>query len=192
MVNYPGPIDPFERKKVSGVEEKQSKEESKKLKPKAVSKKIFLYLSFLSMVSKLLNYFTLNNNKSKYLEKTTFLKDLTALKKILENLSKKDLSQDGEFLNYFAYIWIKFLKDFENLDIENNEIKNKIKTFITSLETYPLNQEYNLGYYLSNLAGYKWVPFPYMEILKKIHFEHLKNPKNSFLNKRIKELNELI
>lgn len=190
MVNYPGPIDPFERKKVVKPEEKQSKEESKKFKYKPVLKKMFVYLTVINLISKVLNYF--KNNKTKSLENSSILNDLMLFQKSLHALMEKDLSKEAEFLNYLAYIWIKLLNDFNQFEIDNDKIKDKLKNFIYSIKNYPKNQEYTLGYYLSNLAGYKWVPFPYMEMLKNLHLENKKNPDSSNLAKWIEEINNLI
>jgi hypothetical protein len=191
MVNYPGPIDPFERKKAVKIEEKQSKEESKKFKYKPVLKKMFIYLTILNSISKVSNYFT-KNNKKKSLENSLILNDLMLFQKSLHALMEKDLSKEAEFLNYLAYIWIKFLNDFNQFEIENERVKDKLKNFIYSIKNYPKNQEFTLGYYLSNLAGYKWVPFPYMEMLKNLYLENKKDPSTSNLSKWIEEINNLI
>jgi hypothetical protein len=191
MVNYPGPIDPFERKKVEKTEEKQSKEDSKKFKNKPVLKKMFIYLTVINSMSNVLNYFT-KNNKKKSLESSSILNDLMLFQKSLHSLMEKDLSNDPEFLNYLAYIWIKLLNDFNQSEIKNDQIKDTLKKFIFLIKNYPKNQEFTLGYYLSNLAGYKWVPFPYMEMLKNLYLENKKDPNTGNLRKWVEEINNLI
>ncbi|KKL49597.1 hypothetical protein LCGC14_2313930, partial [marine sediment metagenome] len=59
MVDFPKPVDPFEHVRIPEI--KTSTEEEKNKKPlvqKPVSKKLFVYLSFLKILSNLLNTFT--------------------------------------------------------------------------------------------------------------------------------------
>jgi hypothetical protein len=56
-----------------------------------------------------------------------------------------------------------------------------MRSLIDAIQHYPERQQHSLGYYLSEYAGQKWLPFPYMEMIQKIHAEHLKNPTESAL-----------
>ena len=60
------------------------------------------------------------------------------------------------------------------------------------INTYPKNSEFSLGFYLSEFAGYKWIPFPYINMLKDLHIEVQKKKENSHLSKWISTLNDLL
>ena len=68
----------------------------------------------------------------------------------------------------------------------------KIRTFIKELQHYPEHHEHSLGYYLTEYAGQKWLPFPYMEMIRNLHMYHKKNPENSLLSIWSKEIEEMI
>ncbi len=183
MTGPTNPIDPFEHVRVERVEEKHAENKKKqKLVPKQVSKKLFLYLTFIKLLKDTINTFTSNHKKHR-INDTPLKKEILTFKAALNSLKAKDLSQDSKFLNYFAFIWLKLLKNLEIYSIEPEKLENEIKAFIHLLQIYPQSSEFSLGYYLSEFAGFKWVPFPYMEMLQKLHFEHKKDPDNSTLQK---------
>ncbi len=105
-------------------------------------------------------------------------KTLRALKTCLEILKLEDRSQDVNFLNELALNWNFALE--ESLQW-NEEAATLFKIFAKKILHYPENQTHTFGYYLTEHAGQKWVPFPYMELVQKIHYEHEKNPSSSSL-----------
>lgn len=129
---------------------------------------------------------------AKNIKRTPLHKELLTIKSSLQALRDKNLCQDSEYLNFFAYIWMKFMRDQDLYNLNNQEIINLINKLIEEIHLYPKNAEFSLAYYISEFAGYKWVPFPYMEILQNLHFENLKDPQNSHLNKWIGIINELL
>lgn len=191
MIDFPNPIDPFEHVKVPEVKTATEQEEHKKpLVQKPVSKKLFIYLSFLKILSNLVN--SLTKRKPKDLDGTPLHKEIVTIKASLTSLKEKNLCQDSEFLNYFAYIWMKFLKDYEYYVLKNEKATSLIKKIIDEINEYPKNAEFTLGYYISEFAGYTWVPFPYMEMLQNLHLEYQKDLLNSHLSKWISLIDQLL
>ena len=191
MVDFPKPIDPFEHVRIPEVKEATEERERKKpLVQKPVSKKLFVYLSFLKILSNLLNAFT--KKSAKGLGGTPLHKEILTIKKSLSSLKEKNLCQDPEYLNYFAFVWMKFLKDYDYYVLKNEKATNLIKKIIDEINEYPKNSEFTLGYYISEFAGYSWVPFPYMEMLQNLHLEDKKDPINSHLSHWISIIDELL
>lgn len=191
MVDFPKPIDPFEHVKITEV--KQPTEERRRKKPlslKPVSKKLFVYLAFLKILSNFLNPFTKKTPRS--LDGTPLHKEILTIKNSLQSLKEKNLCQDPQFLNYFAYIWMKFLKDYDYYVLKNEKATELIKKIINEVNIYPKNAEFSLGYYISEFAGYQWIPFPYMEMLQKLHLEDKQDPINSHLSHWISIIDELL
>jgi hypothetical protein len=190
MVDSSNPIDPFGHMKVEKTKA-ISDEEKKTFTPQNVDKKIFLYLVFLNFFLNTLNFFNKKRNFTS-INQTPIHKELQTIKSSLESLKEKDLSQDPKFLNFFAYIWMKLFNDYKNYPISDEKTKNLLKDLISNINSYPKNSEFSLGYYISEMAGYKWVPFPYMDILRNLHIEYKKDPINSNLEQWIDLLNSLL
>lgn len=191
MVDFPKPVDPFKHVKVDRVEEKPREYQKKAIKPQSVSKKTFLYLTFLNVLKSAFKIFS-NGKKPQNIKKTPLEGELKALKSSLQALKTDNLSQNPNFLNQLAFVWLKFLKDFNFFILKDKEITEKIKKLIHGINTYPKGSEFSLGYYLSKFAGYKWVPFPFMEILQDLFLEHQKDNKTSNLQKWTTILEDLL
>ncbi|MBX7067221.1 MAG: hypothetical protein K1X28_08325 [Parachlamydiales bacterium] len=103
---------------------------------------------------------------------------LSQLKTSLDLLKVEDRSQDVHFLNDLSLSWNRSLE--ESLDF-NQDALAVFNLFVKKMNHYPENQRHTFGYYLTEYAGQKWVPFPYMELVQKIHREHEMNPAGSAL-----------
>ncbi|NGX33904.1 MAG: hypothetical protein K1060chlam1_00246 [Candidatus Anoxychlamydiales bacterium] len=191
MIDFPKPIDPFEHVKIPEVKTATEHEKNKKpLVQKPVSKKLFVYFSFLKILSNLLSKFTKKTPKD--LDGTPLHKEILTIKKSLKSLKDTNLCQDSEFLNYFAFVWMKFLRDYDFYVLKNEKATKLIKKIIDEVNEYPKNAEFTLGYYISEFAGYQWVPFPYMEMLQNLHLEDKKDSVNSHLSHWISIIDELL
>lgn len=118
------------------------------------------------------------------------VKNLNALKNSLEILKAEDRSQDMQFLNLLSSYWNKAIE--ESVEYENHKAAALFKIFSKKILNYPEHQTHTFGYYLTEHAGQKWIPFPYMELIQKIHQEHEKNPTASVLREWTRLLNDLI
>lgn len=181
MVDFTNPIEPIEHVKIEKPKQigDEEEEEKKILEKKPVTKKLFLYLTFLKILSNSLKIF--KNAKPKDFHQTPIHQEIQTIKNSLESLKEKDLCQDSEFMNFFAFIWMKFLKDHEDYILKSAEITTLIKKLISEINSYPKDTDFTLGYYISEFAGYKWIPVPYMEILRNLHLEYKKDPEKSHL-----------
>src|SRR5690606_2900289 len=86
--------------------------------------------------------------------------------------------------------WQKLLEDA--LQFKKDTTSIKLKEFLKSIQNYPERQSHTFGYYLSESHTQDWVPFPFMELIQKIHREHEKNPMDSELNQWILSIEELV
>src|SRR5439155_17982387 len=108
--------------------------------------------------------------------------DLEQIQAAFERLKTVDFSQDVSYLNYLSEVWHRFLDDAAKIK-KDAPFFAKTEEFIEIMQEYPQSEEHSLGYYLAEFAGSEWLPFPFMEILAKLHLEHASNPENSNLRK---------
>ena len=108
----------------------------------------------------------------------------------LEKLKEGDYSQDLKFLNNISSLWIK-ISDEVDLLPKNNSLKKKLNEIFNKILNYPTS-EFSLGFYLYERAGYEWIPFPYMKIIKNIYEEYIEKQKDSNLHRWIMQLKEIL
>ena len=109
----------------------------------------------------------------------------------VEKLTKENVSQDIDYLEHLANVWMQFLDDFAAFPKDNKIIYGKIKSFVDDVMAYPEKTEFSLGYYLSEFAGFEWIPFPYMEILQNLFLQYQKSPRDSVLLQWISQIDEI-
>jgi hypothetical protein len=187
MGSYQNPVsgpDPYRTDRI-GDSPKQGDEPPGGPPPKG---KEGLAAQILQVLQKALDYFIEKHTGTKSAE-IEARKNLTALKKAFEILKNEDRSQDVDFLNELAKIWNQVLETTLHLDAE---VSAPFKILAKKILHYPENQTHTLGYYLTEYAGQKWVPFPYMELIQKIHSEHEKNPSSSPLTEWVQLIDEAL
>lgn len=118
------------------------------------------------------------------------LSPLSNFKKFLVTLQTEDRSQDASFLNDLAKAWQSVLE--MSLEEHPNEEKEKISMLLKKINTYPENELHTFGYYLSENTDQRWVPFPYMELIQKIHKGYENKPENCPLSEWINLIDEII
>ncbi|MBU6446862.1 MAG: hypothetical protein KGQ49_05635 [Verrucomicrobia bacterium] len=114
---------------------------------------------------------------------------LGSLKASLELLKGNDLSQDIHFLNALAHSWNKAIEESPAFD---EEVLRLFNLFAKKILHYPETKQHTFGYYLTEYAGQRWIPFPYMELVQKIHREHAINPDGSDLTEWTRLLDDAI
>ena len=143
---------------------------------------------FLILLHKILDYFlSLGSNK----REKEVLDDLMQLRDAFELMKGEDRSQDIAFLNRLSKIWHNALEHSLKFR-RTNALSIAFRSFVQKIQNYPEGQEHTLGYYLTEYTGEKWLPFPYMELIQRIHEDHVKEPNESALSQWIQELDELI
>lgn len=105
---------------------------------------------------------------------------LLLFKAALETMMKEDRSQDAPFLKRVSQLWHKILEQRLNLR-SSNPLGKQLSVLIKEIETHPENEEHTFGYYLDEYAGLEWLPFPYMELILKLHRQHEADPSSSLL-----------
>jgi hypothetical protein len=185
------PDDPFEKYyRLDAVEaareEARRKDKEQSGKPPTLAAYVLLTLQKgLDFIKK-----TTPRNSSKPSKKKVET-NLVQMKLSLELLMKEDRSQDDVFLKNLSLLWQKILED--SLQFKKmTPLAVQYKRFIKALASYPEGQEYSLAYYLSEYAGQSWLPFPYMELIQKLHTLSEKNPADNPLKKWSLALEELI
>jgi hypothetical protein len=117
--------------------------------------------------------------------------DLTLLRAAFDILKGQDRSQDIQFLNHLSEIWHRVQED-SFLFRRSSPFSMSLRSLIKQIQNYPPDEEHTLGYYLTEFAGQSWLPFPYMELIQKIHYEHERTPSLSILTVWTAQLNQLI
>lgn len=189
MGSYQNPIgspDPFDKYRAEAIEAKKRGRNSSDEEPPKQKEGLAAHL--LQILQKAFNYFLEGHTGSKTTE-IKIKESLVALKTSFEILKNEDRSQDIEFLNQLSSTWNHLLEESAELSDETEE---KLKEFIKKILHYPENQPHTFGYYLTEYAGQKWIPFPYMELVQKIHSEHEKNPSGSALSDWAHLLDQMI
>ena len=121
--------------------------------------------------------------------KNPIIDDLKELKALFLKLTVDDLSQDLEFLNILAFKWLDIVKKYE--ESPKKIPLEVVKLFFDEIYAFPSGQTYSLGYYLTEHAGYQWVPLPFMEILYNLHMEYQLNSSESHLKRWIDQLDDM-
>lgn len=169
------PFDPFEKYyRIEGLESIRDEETSPKpFKEEENTPLIgFLLLMFRKMFDYLIDREERGLSKT---EEKNLIAHLKGFQGQLKKLMEEDHSQDIPFLEDFSKHWQEILE----LSILFKKLYRSakiIKQFIRKIASYPEGKEYTLAYYLSEYAGEKWIPFPYLEMIKELHLKHQKNP----------------
>lgn len=123
------------------------------------------------------------------------IKDLERLKLLFLQLAEKDVSENVHFASTLSDTWSS-LTDHSDAIEEGSMVSGidpqKVRTLSKTIGKFPEGEEHTLGYYLKEHAGKDWLPFPYMELLKKLHRLHAVEPTHSPLQQWIEMLEEIL
>ena len=177
------PPDPYEGYRVERIEaDRQKKEESRG--PRESNQSPFaLAAVILHLIHRALTRFREREEKKSSSQPEIRVKqDLLLIQESFEILKVEDRSQDAPFLNRLSALWHEMTEDLSSFH-KATLFSQQCKTLIQDIETYPEAEEFKFGYYLTEYAGQKWLPFPYMELVQKIHQEHQALPETSALTR---------
>lgn len=175
-----GPQDPYERYRIEGIQ-KDPPHSSDKEPEDPKQKKPTLLVYIIQLIRRL---FQLLDAPITRKTPTAARTHLRLFKASLETLQREDRSQDGPFLSHLSELWHELLDDAE--------LFPSLKPWIGAIQTYPAGQEHSLGYYLTEFVGQKWLPFPFMEMILKLHLQHKRNPLNSTLTQWTRQIDSLL
>jgi len=177
-----GPRD--ERLYASRTQEDKKEKEKYRQLPSSEGKEILL-ATFFSYLKKMFDTFSPSKKLAgKVIDQQTIIEHLQSFKKKLAELAEKDLSNSPPFATQLSDIWSLLFEDFENVSVLERKDLKEIASFremMDIIKHYPPESEHRLGYYLLQHAGEDWLPFPFIEILKQLHDQHLEDPKTSTL-----------
>ena|SRR3990167_7501770 len=203
MAFFPEPIKPsVERKdeeiKVSPIEsDKKYREKGREEEnAEAVKNTSILYGSLLIIVKKFTSFFGKNDSENiDQYSQDYLVKSLKSLQELLQSLKKIDQSENSQFYQQLSEIWHELVDQveiFARTRIATHVDINKVKTLITDISYYPLNEDHKLGYYLTQYAGESWLPIPLIQIIKNLRKDYLSHKKASVLEKWMELLREII
>jgi hypothetical protein len=173
------PIDPFDNYRVEGAGQRSPGHSG----GEPPNKKWVIAAYFLNVLKK--GFEALNSPFTAFSGTATeksAASHLSEFKTLLEILKNENRSQDVDFLNRLSISWHKILED--SLSFKRDpQISSSYKALIKAIQSYPEREEHTLGYYFSEYAGQKWIPFPYMDLILKIHAEYQEYSYESNLSK---------
>lgn len=185
------PNDPFERYyQIKNLEEIREHNKRNERRPLDGNSPVAVYLLFL--LQKLVDF--VSGSKHRDLSKSAkkeAKENLVEMQKALKILTKEDRSQEAPFLKELSQFWQKMLEDSLHFK-KMTPLAIHFKTFIKDIASYPKDQDHTFGYYLSEYAGQSWLPFPYMELIQKLHSLAEKNPSDNPLAKWVFSLEKII
>jgi hypothetical protein len=160
-----------------------------------LSKEKLLVINLLFTLNHFIKDFKRYEEKLQSLaDKDSFTEELKAFRSLLLELQEQDLSHQIDFASKLSYAWHAFA-DHLSLTLRHNRklpFYQEGSLLVESILHYPPDGEYSLGYYLSQYAGEKWIPFPFMNILQALHEEHASDPKGSHLEVWTQTISNLI
>lgn len=187
FMDYRNPItppDPYGRYRIESVDREGLKQTGSGESPPPEDKSgLAAYL--LNLLHKIFTRFMQTPGQT---AKKGSIENLKSLKTAFETLKKEDRSEDIHFLNHLSKLWNHLLEDA----LQNSSLAEQTKALIKKIEHFPEHQLHTFGYYLSEFAGQKWIPFPYMELIQKLHTEHAKSPATSVLSEWTALLDQLL
>jgi len=179
------PQDPYERYRI--VREQQDRDQG----GKPPHKKPHLVAQILAMIKNAVEsllHLTKRDSSGEIVASPQ--ENLFRLKTAFETLKIEDRNQDVPFLNNLSDIWHRLLED--SLQYQRSDpVYTVFQHFLEDIQTYPPEEEHSFGYYLTEYTGQQWLPFPYMDLIHRIHSEYQNHPKSSALERWTRQLNEL-
>lgn len=172
------PIDPY-KYKVEETQERQNKEEFAKESGSQSVKRSAILSYLLLLFRKLLHLFEFSSRYGLSREEEKEIQhDLLQFKTALLLLGQKDHSQDLRFLHQLSHLWHALLNDSMRFR-RKSTLALQFQDLIAEIQAYPPTQDHTLGYYLTECAGQRWLPFPYMEMMHLLHLHSQQTPTSS-------------
>jgi hypothetical protein len=187
-IEQPQAIPPIEK-------DKQEKDEELGEKWKETTGRPFVFATMFSYLKKLISSFTGKGKSVFMFDQQKFIDDLLSFRNLLILLCNEDHSHDPHFLEQMSELWHILMHDCNPIDPverKNLAIPDKLNIFINTIASFPPGEDHSLGYYLSEHAGSEWIPFPFMNLLQKLHEEHQIQAEQSILSSWLILLNSIL
>ena len=174
----------------------EDKKEQQKFTHLPENDKKILLATFFSYLKKMFDTFSPSKKfAGKIVDQQSIVENLQKLKNLLEKLGKKNLSASSDFAIQLSDLWICIVDDFDNIEILERKNLQEVASFremMDQIKNFPPDSEHRFGYYLLEHAGKDWLPFPFIEILEKLHKEHVTDSKTSNLTSWLKKIDGVI
>jgi hypothetical protein len=183
---------PYSDIKIHRIEEKKVEKEEKSLpKNKDLQKKAVAY-TFLQKFKKLFEKGARHHHPQPQPVYSSDIIDLISdIHAFLTALQNKEVKEDVDSISHFSGNWNLLRKELEEQG-QNRPIDKTLLEFMQEVENYSRNESHNLGHYLFAYAGSEWLPFPFLDLLKELHYSFKKDPVNCLLTKWQKTLERIL
>lgn len=182
MADFQKPIERFENKdwSIPPVQkiEKDRKKRDEARSPEGKENSIYSLLC-AALISECKKFLSLFSSKEKIqaalVDPAQVADHLHSFKKLLQQLSREDVSRDRLFTRQFSEIWQRLVQDLHRIEAFEKDKPNigpKLKKLLETVGSFPPAADHPLGYYLTQHAGEEWLPFPFMDILSLLHKEN--------------------
>ncbi len=184
--------------------ERDKKEEAERYQAVAQKNIGFMLVSLVVIIRKIFFFlfpFAKSSNRSEIttLDQQYVTDQLLIFKQMLLLLARDDQGENLKYIQDLSEVWHKLNEICQN-DYMLKQFPSqalKLKLLIKQILNYPPHEDHSFGSYLFKHVGMEWTPFPFLEILKKLHYSYQKDPRLSelsvwlsFLSEIIKELEE--
>ena len=88
-----------------------------------------------------------------------------------EILAEHNESQNYKFVQSMSDLWHQIIHHINQMDLlmQPPQYLEPLKSVMKQIFQYPQNADHSFGYYLNEYAGAKWLPFPFMDLMNKLH-----------------------
>ena len=181
------PVQPLpqDKRRKEPFEEEEKKEDSPFL----------FFASVMRLFEKCTSFFFKRTAEKEVAHKVEVTSDLKALHQLLLRLAREETSRRPEFVQAFSLIWEKLVSDARSFDLfkKQNPLEHaKMLQLLETIRNYPPFSDHTLGHYLQKHVGQRWFPFPFMEILERLHDDFALFKDKSELGAWIIDLSDLI
>ncbi len=141
------------------------------------------YFFILELLEELTEDFLGKRKENKQVCEKTLINLLKSFCSKFEVLMDHNESQNYKFVQSLSELWhqtIEYINDSDLLMQPPKHIET-LKTVMKQIFQYPKKSEHTFGFYLNEYAGEKWLPFPFMDLLSKLHEDAVLNGPKSIL-----------
>jgi hypothetical protein len=185
MSDFQKPIEPlpssfFEKIPPSSRIERDKKKEEESL-PFLDPPSLFFFMLILSLLKESLD----SLSQAKVLHSSvdlldSFVLNLNDFKRLLYHIEEEEIDQDADFARNLSSQWHTLLAYRPLLPKISFHLSSRLDHLIHSLFHDP-QAEHSLGLYLTEFVGADWIPFPFFDLLNRLHRE---KPSSSSLLRR--------
>ena len=189
MTFFPDPLKPSEGPKDKHIIvdpiEKEKKDKSNRLGLSFFKEKkeSIIYSALLTLVNKFSSLFQRTKTSANQ-EEHELVSALRKFIDLLNMLKKSDQSQNANFAQQLSEAWNfieLYIKAAKRTHLPVPIHLKQVESCLVRIRNYPPQEEHSLGFYLTHHAGQAWLPLPFIELLKQLHFEHQQDENHSFL-----------